>query len=112
MQDGTDKREIKNRSLIIYLNGNKYTQVTNNSLQYFHPSNQTTTVAVDKVVDQTSGIQDVTTMSPSNPSSNTSNNSSEQSKWLNFAIVNFSSVTNKQAELKAFLLTHETDIVS
>ena len=59
MQDGTDKREIKNRSLIVYLNGNKHTQVTNNSLQYFHPSNQTTTVAVDKVVDQTSGIQDV-----------------------------------------------------
>ena len=59
MQDGTDKTEIKNRSLIIYLNGNKHTQVTNNSLQYFHPSNQTTTVAVDKVVDQTSDIQDV-----------------------------------------------------
>ena len=80
MQDGTDKREIKNRSLIIYLNGNKHVQVTNNSLQYFHPSNQTTNVAVDKVVDQTSGIQDVTTVSPSNPSSSTSNNSSEQSK--------------------------------
>ena len=89
MQDGTDKREIKNRSLIVYLNGNKHTQVTNNSLQYFHPSNQTITVAVDKVVDQTSpGTQDVkmsaadnsTTVSPSNPSSNTSNHSSEQSK--------------------------------
>ena len=87
MQHGTDKREIKNRSLIVYLNGNKYTQVTNNSLQYFHPSNQTTTVAVDKVVDQT-GIQDVrmsaadnsNTVSPSNPSSNISNDSSEQSK--------------------------------
>ena len=50
---------------------------------------QTTTVAVDSIVNQIlPGIQDVemsaagnsTSVSPSNPSSNTSNDSSEQSK--------------------------------
>ena len=79
-------REIKIRSPILYLNGNKHAQIINNSLRYFHPFNQTTPVAVDNVVNKTSpNIQDVelsaannsTIITPSNPSSNTSNDSSE-----------------------------------
>ena len=64
----------------------KHAQIINNSLQYFHPSNKTTPVAADNVVNQTSpGIQDVemsaadnsTILTPSNPPSNTSYDSSE-----------------------------------
>ena len=40
MQAGTDKKNIKIRSSIIYLNGNKHAQALNNCLQYYDSTSQ------------------------------------------------------------------------
>ena len=45
MQAGTDKRNIKIKSSIIYLNGNKHAQALNNRLQYYDSTSQSTSVA-------------------------------------------------------------------
>ena len=66
MQAGTDRKEIKIRSSIIYLKGIKHAQVHNNHLQYFSPSNQTASVADNNVPDQTVSANSTDQSSPDN----------------------------------------------
>ena len=44
MQTGIDKKNIKIKSSIIYLNGNKHAQVLNNCLQYYDFTSQSASV--------------------------------------------------------------------
>ena len=56
IQAGTDKTDIKIRSLTLYLKGNKHAQVHNNCLQYLCSSNQTAQPAANSVPGQTDSI--------------------------------------------------------
>ena len=54
MQTGIDKKNIKIKFSIIYLNGNKHAQVLNICLQYYGFTSQSATVASSSVPDQRS----------------------------------------------------------
>ena len=66
MQVGTDKRSIKIKASIIYLNGNKHAQVLNNCLQYYGSFNQFVCVATGGAPDQSNSPEPA----PSQPVSN------------------------------------------